>query len=599
MAGGTRVRFVGTNFGGRRLRCRFGWYEVDATYVDMQHVLCDSPHVRQPHSAEVQVAADGETYTTEALMFSFYLTAGMVSSVWPLGGPTAGGTHLTVRGAGFNNFDGLAIVLGSGPPLRTWLLSSTAVVATSSNASSAWLSPSSVSPVGGTPIILPFGGDGGMGPLMSDGRVTRPVGGFSDGGMGPAAPGGETVRVTLNGDLRQGEQLHGGAQFRYYDPKLLAVSEVFPLGAHHNGGEVVTLHGSGFLALGAPRCAFGNVRTARGATQPRRKWEGGDEGGDLVGDEVGDVPREKWGWFPRDPGVVDPSLPEPLHMDDLLHVAALCGEDARYCKASPELLMPATILGPNEARCKAPSVDIWPAAPQLLELTLNGDAAAKTADNHTFAIFGQPGFEVVISSVRPQGAPTAGGTLVELRGTGDIAPHNAAALRLSGGLPARVPAVAACTPAVHACVYMRIRMRPRPLRAGRRARALWRVWLGTGAQLQRRRAQHARAIAAGGKAGTALAPRVACARAQRRRFSREPRALHILQRWRLGGLARGAAGWAGHGRHPRDVARRRLLGAAGGDPQLGSSRRELGAGDVLSLWRRLGACDDPLDRLGE
>ena len=256
----------------------------------------------------VQIAADGEVYTTYALMFSFYLTAGQVSSVWPLGGPTAGGTHITVRGAGFNNFDDLAVVLGSGPPLRTWLLSSTAMVATSSNASSAWLSPSSAAPVGGTPVILPFGGGGGMdswrhgdldggmmGPLKADGRVTRPVGGFSDGGMGPAAPGGETVFVTLNGDLRRGEALHGAAQFRYYDPKLLAVSEVFPLGAHHAGGEVVTLHGSGFVALGAPYCAFGNVRTGRGNTQPEREWQGG-EGGSH---ETGDVPREKWGWFPH------------------------------------------------------------------------------------------------------------------------------------------------------------------------------------------------------------------------------------------------------------------------------------------------------------
>ena len=227
-------------------------------------------------------------------MFDFYLTAGMVSSVWPLGGPTAGGTHLTVRGAGFNNFDGLAVVLGSGPPLRTWLLSSTAMVATSSNASSAWLSPSSASPVGGTPVILPFG-DPTEDLLMSDGRPTRPVGGFSDGGMGPAAPGGETVFVTLNGDLRRGEALHGAAQFRYYDPKLLAVSEVFPLGAHHAGGEVVTLHGSGFVALGAPYCAFGNMRTGRGNTQPEREWLGGEG----VGAATGDVPREKWGWFPH------------------------------------------------------------------------------------------------------------------------------------------------------------------------------------------------------------------------------------------------------------------------------------------------------------
>ena len=107
-------------------------------------------------------------------------------------------------------------------------------------------------------------------------------------------------------------------------------------------------------------------------------------------------------------------------MDDLLHVAELCGPDATDCQAAPELLMPATILGPNEARCKAPEVDIWPPweRRQLLELTINGDAAAKTANNHSFAIFGQPGFEVAISSVRPQGAPTAGGTLVEVRGTG-------------------------------------------------------------------------------------------------------------------------------------------------------------------------------------
>ena len=56
VAGGTRVRFVGTNFGGHRMRCRFGWYEVDATYIDINHVMCNSPHVRQPHSAEVQVA---------------------------------------------------------------------------------------------------------------------------------------------------------------------------------------------------------------------------------------------------------------------------------------------------------------------------------------------------------------------------------------------------------------------------------------------------------------------------------------------------------------------------------------------------------------
>ena len=141
---------------------------------------------------------------------------------------------------------------------------------------------------------------------MSDGRPTRPVGGYADGGMGPAAPGGETVFVTLNGDLRPGEALYGAAQFRYYDPNLLAISEVFPLGAHHAGGEVVTLHGSGFVNLGAPYCAFGNMRTGRGNTQPEREWHGG-EGGSH---ETGDVPREKWGWFPHHVKSVVLALPQ-------------------------------------------------------------------------------------------------------------------------------------------------------------------------------------------------------------------------------------------------------------------------------------------------
>ena len=70
------------------------------------------------------------------------------------------------------------------------------------------------------------------------------------------------------------------------------VSEVFPRGAHHKGGEVVTLHGAGFFDLGLPRCVFGAARTARGAMQPLA-------GEAAAAQAAAAVPREAWGWTPR------------------------------------------------------------------------------------------------------------------------------------------------------------------------------------------------------------------------------------------------------------------------------------------------------------
>jgi hypothetical protein len=221
VAGGTRVRLMGDDrggagwvdaadrgggFGGRAIRCRFGWYEVAATYVDLRTLLCDSPAVAAPHTAELQVSADGEAWSLP-LRYSFYSPSHHVSSVWPRGGPAAGGTPLTVRGAGFADYDGLAVRIGSGAPMRAWLLSSSALVAISANASS----DAATGAAGGTRIALPGGG-------------------FDDGGLGVAAAGGEPVRVSLNGGLREAEDLlrgdtHVGAvRFRYYQPKLLVVS---------------------------------------------------------------------------------------------------------------------------------------------------------------------------------------------------------------------------------------------------------------------------------------------------------------------------------------------------------------------------------------
>ena len=388
VAGDTRVRLTGSSFGagfgGRDIRCRFGWYEVEASYVDRDTLHCDTPPVAHPHTAELSVSSDGGAWSAPPLRFAFYAAAPTVSSVWPRGGPSAGGTPITVRGAGFADYDGLVVLLGAGPPLRAWLLSSSTLVTTTANFTNA-------SVIGGA-------------------RVDLPGGGFSYGGISPEEPGGVAVRVSPNGALREHELLHGAAAvYRFYDAAALRISEVFPTGAHAAGGEVVTLHGAGFVDLGAPRCAFGTPRTARGSMLPLA--------GAPPSSAAAAVAREGWGWAPHEAPPPDTRAVAPHSQDALLHLAAACGGRAA-CAASAELLTAATVLGPNEVRCAAPAVEVWPATPQPIELSLNGDADDKTAENHSFAIFGQPGAEVVISSVAPQGAPIAGGTLLTIRGQG-------------------------------------------------------------------------------------------------------------------------------------------------------------------------------------
>ena len=64
----------------------------------------------------------------------------------------------------------------------------------------------------------------------------------------------------------------------------------------------------------------------------------------------------------------------------------------------------------------------------VLELVLNGDSTAKSADALNFTIFGQPGAALIVSAVQPLGAPVA---LAPVRSTRAVRVFNAVASVLS------------------------------------------------------------------------------------------------------------------------------------------------------------------------
>ena len=355
LLGGTPVTIRATDLGGERhrLRCRFGREHVEATYVDRTTLRCVTPWVGEAIRVALEVTPDaGDTWTLP-LNFTFYETrVPRISAVWPLGGPDVGGGVITVFGNGFADYrgrgGGLHVGLGVGSRahwLRTHVLNASALLAWTVNVTNA-------SAIRGERIVLEGGG-------------------FDDGGTRGVAPGGETVWVTLNGDLRDAADVVRGVNvtYRFYRRDELRVSQIFPYGGHHEGGTELTLHGAGFLDLGRPLCLFGYASSTRGA-------------------------------LPLDPASGDGNTPW------------------WNASAAVELSTPATILGPHEARCTSPRVANFPAETVPVELVLNGDRATKTDDAHSFAIYGQPGAELIVSAITPQGAPVSGGTLLTLHGSG-------------------------------------------------------------------------------------------------------------------------------------------------------------------------------------
>lgn len=85
-------------------RCRFGRREVPALDASRTHVICMTPPQPAVGIANLTIALNGaaDDDTPNPLPYLYYATA--ISAVEPPGGPTNGGTTITVSGAGFASF---------------------------------------------------------------------------------------------------------------------------------------------------------------------------------------------------------------------------------------------------------------------------------------------------------------------------------------------------------------------------------------------------------------------------------------------------------------------------------------------------------------
>jgi len=112
-AGGTLVRVSGSGFvdvGG--LLCKFSLEPaVEATLIDQEHVKCYSPPrvadnsnggTYDPRDVEVTINHQLHHITSSKIKYDYFKHDGLhVSRVYPRGGPSGGGTSVTVWGVGF------------------------------------------------------------------------------------------------------------------------------------------------------------------------------------------------------------------------------------------------------------------------------------------------------------------------------------------------------------------------------------------------------------------------------------------------------------------------------------------------------------------
>ena len=99
-AGSTLVTIEGKDFtDSPALKCQFGNHAVDATFVTTEKVLCKSPQ-RAAGVTTIKLTTNDQDFGYNEFSFSYFDMLS-VSHVWPLHGPSQGGSVLTVSGAGF------------------------------------------------------------------------------------------------------------------------------------------------------------------------------------------------------------------------------------------------------------------------------------------------------------------------------------------------------------------------------------------------------------------------------------------------------------------------------------------------------------------
>ena len=314
LLGGTEVLVVGRGFADYEAHCRFGNTTelVRARLINASALTCVTVAQASAASVSVEVTLNGDTashtLTSDGVQFSFYDASSLVTidSLWPLGGPTGGGTRVVVRGSGFVDHGGVFCQFGASAaatvpatldsadrllctapprsdmvrPLDTpqvyRLVHAAAACCLDRTDAAEWLAE-----VAAGNASAPADCEASCSALdrcrffshsAAEARcdlcadcalsfsVAAEVQHSSWQRLGPERSA-VRVRLILNGQRdERTPSLPRAPNFTYYLPQALGVSTAYPEGGPVRGGTLVTLTGRGFGALGAtPSCRFGGL----------------------------------------------------------------------------------------------------------------------------------------------------------------------------------------------------------------------------------------------------------------------------------------------------------------------------------------------------
>ena len=341
-----------------------------------------------------------------------------VSEVFPHGAHHAGGTEVTLYGAGFVNLGEPLCAFGHRTTTR-----------------------------GALPLD-PASGDGNTSPwnvsepieIVTPATVLGPHEALC---TSPSIPNHPTasvpIELILNGD--RATKTRDGRPFTIYGQPgaEVRVSSISPLGAPVSGGTLLTIHGRGLLDLGEARVRIGKL----GAVQARVDPSGHNltfvtpiiarpgleplavsaDGATFtragIALRIFDVRTIAISGITPQGGPSDGGTRIVVRGTQLEWLPAACvfSETSQPLQDSA---VDATVINSTHAACMSPQFSANGSQTVSLQLTLNGERSEPRLARGTLQFAFYDASAVRIDSIAPQGGPAEGGTLVVIRGAGYV-----------------------------------------------------------------------------------------------------------------------------------------------------------------------------------
>ena len=473
-AGATHIDVHGSGFlandRNNNVKCRFtvGGHRtiVQATFHNSERISCFSPAQHANAPADVDLTFNEQRFVGENKAFQYYTLQNKsdevarlpysvaISRIHPIGGPSRGGTAITLFGTGFAPLDDPSRSAESVQNRELYRL----------NDPYHDLHRSTISRLGlfclfkGVDVVIlgaaiPHGEEVRRDVIVatatsSDRMVctTPPYNGFD--GSFEHVTSDIPVDITVNGN--PAERTNSGVKFRYYRedrhvlPKLHGVQ---PFGGPAAGGTVVTIHGSLLLTLveiGGPVCRFDSgvdntttvpatIRGTNDNTQivlcvsPMLRTELKRRDVPLnVAQNGQDYVRRplRFQYYAIDKLVLEQIHPSggPTAGGTLVHINGKhigVSRGGIECQFGP-IWVGATSIDEHSLRCVSPALERdanSTFATLAVRLTVNGEYDARTPSSLGFTYF-EPTPALTVSSIYPESGYFAGGTWVTVTGRG-------------------------------------------------------------------------------------------------------------------------------------------------------------------------------------